>query len=129
MAPRLTKNLVQQHCMVEISNCIVVAPDGHLGVCEHYSEDGIIGHLDSKERNQAVIDTWRQRCPEIPECDTCFYYPECIRLTHCPYQCPCIALEREAFRLEVTRGMRHELKLWQKKAQDSEDNVALEDLD
>jgi radical SAM protein with 4Fe4S-binding SPASM domain len=129
MAPRLTKNLVQQHCMVENSNCIVVAPDGHLGVCEHYSEDGIIGHLDSEERNQAVIDTWRQRCPEIPECDTCFYYPECIRLTHCPYQCPCIALEREAFRLEVTRGMRHELKLWQKKAQDSEDNVALEDLD
>ncbi|MBQ7415594.1 MAG: radical SAM protein [Oscillospiraceae bacterium] len=111
-SPRLSKYLGHIHCMVENSNCIVVAPDGNLGVCEHYSEEGLIGNLDSDTLDQTVINTWRQRCDDVPECKTCFYYPQCIRLKKCPYQCPCIELEREAFRRKTGLAMVNEYRLW-----------------
>ncbi len=109
---RLLRRLPENHCMADADNAIVITPDGHLGVCEHYSETELIGHLDSPARDRAVIDSFRQRCEEIPECAACFYYPECLRLKKCPDIIPCIEPERQAIRRLMAVSVRHEYQLW-----------------
>lgn len=109
---RIDRRLPQSQCMADDSGAIVITPDGHLGVCEHFSENQLIGHLDSPERDQAVINSFRQRCDELPECATCFYYPECIRLKKCPDLIPCIPPERESLLRRTQRAMRNEYEIW-----------------
>ena len=109
---RLTHKLPVSHCMADDSSTIVVTPDGGLGRCEHFSESDLIGHLDSPERDKAMIDSFRQRCDEIPECDNCFYYPECIRLKKCPDLMACIAPERDLIRRRTEKAMRNEYEFW-----------------
>ena len=113
MEPRLRKDLPQHHCMADDGSMIVITPDGSLGVCEHFSESELIGHIDSPERNKAVIASFRQRCDEIPECATCFFYPQCHGLKKCPDRIPCIPPERQSARRLVQRAMVNEFRRWQ----------------
>lgn len=125
--PRLNSKLQQSRCMAEDDSAIVITPDGCLGVCEHYSESDLVGHLDSPEqRDQAAIANWRQRREEIPECDSCFYYPECNRLKKCPYLRPCIELERNKYRSTVEKAMVNELRRRQNKTTDSDADLDME---
>ena len=117
-ALRISKKLPYAACMVENDNNIVVCPDGSLGICEHYSETELIGHLDSDERNQAVIDSFRVRWEDIPECDTCFYYTECIRLKKCPYIYPCFEPQRKENLRNTINTMRNEYRFWLGKMND-----------
>ena len=121
---KLRRKLPQAQCMADNSECLVVLPDGNLGVCEHFSESEFIGKLDSPERNQQVIDSFRKRCDEIPACDTCFYYPECIRLEKCANQNVCIPPEVEATRWRMQQAMENEYKRWKKKANAGESGNA-----
>ncbi|MBQ3214878.1 MAG: 4Fe-4S cluster-binding domain-containing protein [Oscillospiraceae bacterium] len=120
---RINRRLPESQCMADNSEAIVITPDGHLGVCEHFSENELIGHLDSPERNQAVIDSFRAHCDEIPECATCFYYPECIRLKKCPDLIPCIPPERESLMRRSQRAMVNEYELWKKGEQDEAEEI------
>ena len=70
-------------CMVESEDAIMIVPDGHLGLCEHHSEDFFFGHIDSGEWDWDVIRQSREYCEEIPECETCALYPRCYRLKIC----------------------------------------------
>lgn len=127
-SPRLSKVLPHAACMAENSNSIVITPDGSLGVCEHYSETELIGHLDTAERDQSVIDSFRQYWDDIPECDSCFNYPQCLRLKKCPYIMPCISADRKANRQKIQAAMRNEFRLWSKKIKEEEESLELEDL-
>lgn len=109
---RLNRNLSQNYCMADDGSKVVITPDGHLGVCEHYSESELIGHIDSPERDRAVIASFRERCDEIPECDTCFYYPQCVGLKKCPDRMACIPPERQSIRRRVEQAMVNEFNLW-----------------
>jgi len=42
------------------------------------------GHIDREGFVEATIQSWKETIPAIPECDTCFYYPTCIRLKNAP---------------------------------------------
>lgn len=109
---RISNELPLNHCMAESPNNVVIAPDGGLGVCEHYSETELYGHLDSDERDQSVIDSFRERWEDIPECDTCFNYPQCNRLKKCPYLFTCIEARRND-RLWIAKYlMRNEYRFW-----------------
>lgn len=110
---RLRRKLPDNQCMADAGNTLVITPDGHLGVCEHFSETELIGHMDSPERDQAVIDSFRQRCDELPACATCFYYPECLRLKKCPDLIPCIEPERISIRRRMEQSVLSEYRLWQ----------------
>ena len=124
---RINKSLPTVACMVENPNSLVITPDGSLGVCEHYSETELIGHLDSDERDQQVIDSFRQHWEEIPECDSCFHYPQCIRVKKCPYLIPCIDAERKERRRITTLLMRNEYRFWREKNTADDDAPELEE--
>ena len=80
---KLKKGLVFYQCMVDSEDAVMIVPDGHLGLCELYLESRFFGHIDSDEWDQEVIRQSREYCEEIPECDTCAYYPKCYRLKAC----------------------------------------------
>ena len=62
---------------------VLIVPDGHLGKCEHCIDCEFFGHIDSEERDEAIIRKFKERRAEIEACATCFYYPQCIRLVMC----------------------------------------------
>ena len=62
---------------------VIIVPDGHLGKCEHCIDREFFGHIDSEEREEAIIRKFKERRAEIEACATCFYYPQCIRLVMC----------------------------------------------
>lgn len=127
-SPRLERNIMYSPCMAENSNSIVITPEGNLGVCEHYSETELIGHMDSPDRDQAVIESFRVNRDDVPECDTCFHYPECMRLKKCPYFIPCMDAERTAQRRAVSAAMRNEYKRWLNKNAEAEELITAEEL-
>lgn len=121
---RISRKLNVTSCQADNDDCLIVTPDGSLGVCEHHSDIGLVGHIESESRDQSVVAEWRKLFEEIPECNTCFYYPQCIRLKNCPYNMPCIAPERKSIRIRIEQAMLNEFRIWQKKA----DPVDLEEL-
>ena len=95
--PRQSKKegLVLNRCMVDSEDSVTIVPDGHLGLCEHLLESHFIGHIDSDEWDQEMIKQLREYREEIPECDTCAYYPRCYRLKICVTQKECFKESRE----------------------------------
>lgn len=77
-------------CMADDGGSLTVLPDGHLGVCEHYSEDNYVGSVDSDELDEAMVQSFRERFEPMPECTECFEYPTCIRLKKCPFMAKCL---------------------------------------
>lgn len=77
-------------CMADGGGSLTVLPDGHLGLCEHYSEDNFVGSIDSDELDESVVQSFRERVETMPRCATCFEYPTCIRLRKCPLSAKCL---------------------------------------
>lgn len=112
----LRRDLPLSHCMADSGNAVVIVPDGHIGLCEHYTESEFIGHIDSPGLDNAVIASWREQREEIPECGDCFYFPECVSLKKCTGSDKCCEHLRDA-RLRSTRqGMMNEYLRWQRQA-------------
>lgn len=109
------------HCMADSDSCVTIVPTGDIGVCEHHSEDEFIGHLDKEGFDKAVIASWKERTPEIPECADCAYYPECIFLKKCTTSRECFPQFREDKLRYLQKCMRDEYNAWQKgeKAEDA----------
>ena len=77
-------------CMADGGGSLTVLPDGHLGLCEHYSEDNFVGSIDSDELDESVVQSFRERVETMPRCAACFEYPTCIRLRKCPFSAKCL---------------------------------------
>lgn len=108
----IKKTLRMKYCMADSGNSVVITPVGHIGLCEHHSEDEFIGHVETSERDNAVIESWRERSEEIPECNGCFYYPDCIHLKKCHEKSPCYEQERASLRHSTEKAMLYEYNCW-----------------
>lgn len=111
---RIKNTLQVNHCIADSDSSVVVLPDGKLCCCENYADEEVIGHLDQPALDQSVIDRWRVLDDEIPPCQTCFYYPECVRLKKCPDHVQCNEFERDALRHTTVRSMENEYRYWKK---------------
>ena len=100
------------HCMADSGSAVTIVPDGHIGLCEHYSESEFIGHVDTDEFDKSVIASWRETVPEIPECDECFYYPECLVLKKCTNSTVCYPQLRVAHLRKTKARMRQLYEKW-----------------
>ena len=94
---------------------VIIVPDGHLGKCEHCIDREFFGHIDSEERDEAIIRKFKKRRAEIEACATCFYYPQCIRLVMCEkyfcspeYQQEHLHETMEAMKYEYERYLNNE---------------------
>ena len=80
----LPKDIRLDCCMADDDGRrVVIAPDGHLGKCHHYLDREFFGHIDSEERNEAILRKFKERRAEIEACATCPFYPQCYRLVMC----------------------------------------------
>lgn len=119
----IAKNYRLNHCMADSGRSVTILPDGNIGLCEHFSEDEFIGHIDSDKFDETMVKSWRKTAPEIPECAECFYYPQCIRLEKCANSRVCFAQERNDRLRKTKRAMRNEYEKWlnQTQSEDTED--------
>ena len=116
----ISRNYRLNHCMADSGRSVTILPDGNIGLCEHFSEDEFIGHIDSDKFDEAMVKSWRKTAPEIPECAECFYYPECIRLEKCANSRVCFAQERNDRLRKTKRAMGNEYEKWLNKSQSDE---------
>jgi len=86
---KLSKDVRPNHCMADNDGSVVIAPDGHLSKCEHFIDREFFGHIDSEERDIAIIRKFKERRAEIEACATCPFYPQCYRLVMCENDFSC----------------------------------------
>lgn len=115
---QLSRKIKTIRCMANDDNCIVIVPNGHLGKCQHYSEDYFIGHLDQQGINQEMVDCFRETRDEINACSTCFFYPNCIWLKLCEDSPHCYEEERNYRRWQIKQSISRAYSNYQNKEQD-----------
>lgn len=122
----ISKHIKQNHCMADSGKSVTILPDGNIGLCEHFSEDEFIGHLDKEDFDNAMVKSWAERVAEIPECTECFYYPECIKLKKCANDNVCFRQHRNDMLRRTKKQMLNEYQNWKDKtvAADTEETDA-----
>lgn len=108
----LPRELPIRHCMADKGNAVVIVPDGHLGLCEHHTEDEFFGHIDAQDRDEAVIASWREPVKTVEACADCLYFPECTELKKCVGSILCNEMALEMRRYETQQAMLREYHLW-----------------
>ena len=117
----LRKKPKTNFCMADSGKAVTILPNGEIGLCEHFSESEFIGHIDREGFDQAVVNSWKERIPEIPECAECFYYPECRQLKKCASGSVCFEHLRRDHLRKIRRAMLREYQKWQSREESSED--------
>lgn len=111
-ARRLARDLPVHYCMADSGSAELILPDGRIGLCEHHTDDEFIGHIDSPQRDTAVIASWQQRFDPLPECAGCACYPECIELKKCSGRIACFEHSRKHRVQKTELAMEREYQLW-----------------
>ena len=120
---RISKAPKLNHCMADSGKAVTILPTGDIGLCEHFSEDEFIGHIDREGFDAEVVASWRETTPEIPECATCFYYPSCVNLKKCASGSVCFdVLRREHYRKTV-QAMLNEYECWKTNNTEIEEEI------
>ena len=99
------REIKTNRCMADNDSSVVIVPSGHIGKCEHYSEDHFVGHIESEDFNTQMIDNFRLTRKEISACATCFNYPNCIWLKLCEDHPNCYQEERDYQHGKVCRSI------------------------
>ena len=115
---KLSDKLKLNRCMADNDTSVLILPDGHLGKCEHYSDDHWFGHIDSPERDEAELADFKRIRDEIDACAECPFYPECYRLVLCEEAVHCYPEEREEMLLQARENL---LNFYQKKRDEVSD--------
>lgn len=108
----ISKMLKTSHCMADCGSCITILPDGEIGLCEVNSKTEYIGHIDQEEFDKEIIASWKETRPEIPECNDCFYYPECYKLKKCSSSSLCYPATRDVIKRKTTEAIQNQYKLY-----------------
>jgi len=112
----LPKDIRPYYCMADNDgrSCMVIAPDGHLSKCHHYLDREFFGHVDSEERDEAIIRKFKERRSDIEACATCFYYPQCIRLVMCHKNSICTSVKQQEHLYNTMEAMKYEYERYLK---------------
>ena len=112
---RLQKDTQLNHCMADDNGeSVVIAPDGHLGKCEHYIDSEFFGHIDHEERDKAILRKFKERRADIEACATCPYYPQCYRLVMCADDFGCTPENQREHLHKMKKGMKNEYERYLK---------------
>lgn len=117
----ISKSFKMSHCMADSGKSVTILPDGSIGLCEHFTESEYIGHIDQEGFDADVVDSWKERMPEIPECSSCFYYLDCIKLKKCSTSSVCYKGFRNEKLKAAQRAMLCEYERWLANVNTTED--------
>lgn len=110
---KLQKDIKLNRCMADNDGSVVIAPDGHLGKCEHYIDSEFFGHLDREEHDKAILRKFKERPADIEACATCPYYPQCNHLVMCP-DSKCTLGNRQEVLYHTMESMKYEYERYLK---------------
>ncbi|MBQ6767218.1 MAG: radical SAM protein [Prevotella sp.] len=120
----LPKDIRLNCCMADDDGSrVVIAPDGHLGKCHHYLDREFFGHIDSEERNEAILRKFKERRADIEACATCFYYPQCIRLVMCHTYTICTSVKQQEHLYNMREAMKYEYERYLKNENHYPDSI------
>ena len=120
----LPKDIRLDCCMADDDGSrVVIAPDGHLGKCHHYLDREFFGHIDSEERNEAILRKFKERRADIEACATCFYYPQCIRLVMCHTDTICTSVKQQEHLYNMREAMKYEYERYLKNENHYPDSI------
>lgn len=122
----ISKNLKMNHCMADSGRSVTILPDGHIGLCEHFSETEFAGDLESESLDPKMVASWKERIPQIPECDDCFYYPECIKLRKCASASVCFRQLRQDQLRKTKQQMKNEYEKWLNQSSHDEEDEPID---
>ena len=108
----LPKAIRLNQCMADNDGSVVIAPDGHLGKCEHFIDREFFGHIDSEERDMTIIRKFKERRAEIETCATCPFYPLCYRLVLCEDDFGCTPETRQGGMHNMMASMKYEYECY-----------------
>ena len=111
---RLLKDVQQNQCMANNDGSVVIAPDGHLGKCEHFIDREFFGHIDREERDKAIIRKFKERRADSESCATCPFYPQCNRLEMCPTIVMCTPEMQQEGLHKMKESMKYEYECYLK---------------
>lgn len=111
----LSRQQPMNMCMADSGHSVTILPGGELGLCDHFSEDNFVGHIDREEMDEQVIQRFRETQPLLEACSTCFHYPGCIRLKMCQEQDDCFEETREQSRESLLRTIQTTYEAWKSK--------------
>ena len=124
---RLQKDIKQNNCMADDDGrSVLIAPDGHLGKCEYYIDRNFYGHIDSEERDEAILRKFKELRADMEACATCPYYPQCSRLVMCGGN-KCTPERPKGFLYKTMESMKYEYERYLNKNEndnDSENEIA-----
>ncbi len=104
---KLDRKVTTNVCQADNDHCAIIMPSGHIGKCEHYSEDHFVGHIDNEERDLKMIAQFKERRKEIEACTTCPSYPICNMLKLCATNTKCYSETRQEKLQKIRYGMLH----------------------
>jgi radical SAM protein with 4Fe4S-binding SPASM domain len=107
---RLQRDIQEHGCMANTDFGVLISPDGHLGKCQHIIDSEFFGHIDSEERDEAILRKFKERRSDIEACATCFYYPQCSFLVMCHHKCS-PETRKESLR-NMMKIMKHEYECY-----------------
>lgn len=108
------KHIKLCHCMADNDRAVTIAPNGDLGRCEQCDEKEFVGHLDRAGFDEKKLATWKEQIDQIPECATCFFYPDCKELKKCSTSSVCYEQARVDKLRQTKHRMEYEYETWLK---------------
>lgn len=118
----VNQNLRLNYCMADSGHALTILPDGSLGLCEHYSEDNFVGHIDREGLDEQMVRSFHECWEPIEDCSGCFFYPECIRLKKCIESEMCFPEIQEEHRQDTLDGMEKTYAAWRSKEEPDEED-------
>ena len=118
----LQKDINLNHCMADADGSVVIAPDGHLGKCEHYIDSNFFGHIDSEKHDKTVLRKFKERLADMDACATCFCYPQCIRLVMCEDEFDCTPGKQQYHLSAMRETMKYEYERYLHKKDKEQDD-------
>lgn len=119
----LSKNLPLNLCMADNGYSHTILPNGEVGLCEHYSEEGFIGNIDTGVTGTDMVQLFCKNKEKQVECATCASYPECIRLEKCADQERCFPENQEERKQEILSNMQFTYEYWKQRKEPEEEDM------
>jgi radical SAM protein with 4Fe4S-binding SPASM domain len=107
--PTLPKSIRVHHCNSDSGKELIILPNGKVGWCNNYMDDGYIGSIYSDSLDENVIKKFEKRYEEEPQCFYCAIYPQCTRNISCDGSTPkCTEGQRKVALTNIELAMLNE---------------------